>query len=119
MSNREDIAADLARRLCEAEDECALLEAENAHLRAQVMARLPADLRGVLRDIVFGTRLSAVAEFEEPRQIIQLTAKRIWDNVECFLLTGDWPDAPVPAVPEPGHRRVTPWVTTTGEVTHG
>uniref|UniRef100_UPI003F494751 hypothetical protein n=1 Tax=Nonomuraea sp. CA-251285 TaxID=3240002 RepID=UPI003F494751 len=109
----EDIATDLARRLRDAEDECALLEAENAHLTAQVLARLPADLHGVLRDIVFGTKLSAVVEFEEPRQIIQLTAKRIWDNLECFLLTGDWPDAPIPAVPKPERRHVAHPATNT------
>lgn len=42
--------------------------------------------------IVFGTVIARSVEVEKPHVIVQVTAALIWDNLNAYLATGDWPD---------------------------
>lgn len=46
----------------------------------------------VLNQIVFGTRVARFIAITDPDDMPAVTAKRIWDNIQCYLSTGDWPD---------------------------
>lgn len=46
----------------------------------------------VLEQIVFGTKIARHVAITDPQDLPAVTARRIWDNIEAYLRTGDWPD---------------------------
>lgn len=63
--------------------------------KTPVAARLPfatSVSAEVLEQIVFGTTVARSIAITDPEMLPSLTAKRIWDNIQCYLSTGDWPD---------------------------
>jgi hypothetical protein len=46
----------------------------------------------ILEQIVFGTKIARFIAITDPDEMPAVIAKRIWENVQSYLRSGDWPD---------------------------